>query len=33
MWLAVPDEQPAVSNEAAVVLKPGAIQVCVLFAF
>lgn len=32
MWLAVPDEQPAASNEAAVVLKPGAIQVCVLFA-
>ncbi len=32
MWLAVPDEQPAVSNEAAIVLKPGAIQVCVLFA-
>jgi len=32
MWLAVPDEQPAASNEAAVVFKPGAIQVCVLFA-
>ncbi|WP_221896891.1 sodium:proton antiporter NhaD [Bathymodiolus japonicus methanotrophic gill symbiont] len=32
MWLAVPDEQPAATNEAAVVLKPGAIQVCVLFA-
>lgn len=31
MWLAVPDEQPAATNEAAVELKPGAIQVCVLF--
>ena len=31
MWLAVPDEQPAATNEAAVQLKPGAIQVCVLF--
>jgi len=33
MYLAVPDEQPAVSTEAAVQMKPGAIQVCVLFAF
>ncbi|TXL13979.1 sodium:proton antiporter [Methylococcaceae bacterium HT4] len=31
MWLAVPDEQPAATNQAAVELKPGAIQVCVLF--
>jgi len=31
MSLAVPDEQPPKTNEAAVVLKPGAIQVCVLF--
>ncbi len=33
MYLAVPDEQPAATNEAAVMMKPGAIQVCVLFAF
>ena len=31
MYMAVPDEQPVATNEAAVVLKPGAIQVCVLF--
>jgi len=32
MYLAVPDEQPLATNEAAIKLKPGAIQVCVLFA-
>ena len=32
MYLAVPDEQPVATNEAAVQLKPGAVQVCVLFA-
>nr|WP_233144523.1 sodium:proton antiporter NhaD [Methyloprofundus sedimenti] len=32
MYLAVPDEQPHATNEAAIKLKPGAIQVCVLFA-
>jgi len=32
MYLAVPDEQPKASNEAAIELKPGAIQVCLLFA-
>ncbi len=31
MYFAVPDEQPPVTHEEAVVLKPGAIQVCVLF--
>jgi len=31
MSMAVPNEQPPTSTEAAVVLKPGAIQVCVLF--
>jgi Na+/H+ antiporter NhaD/arsenite permease-like protein len=31
MYFAVPDEQPKVSNEAAVQLKPGAIQICVMF--
>lgn len=31
MYLAVPDEQPLATNEAAVELKPGAIQICVLF--
>jgi len=31
MSMAVPNEQPPASNEAAIVLKPGAIQVCVLF--
>ncbi len=33
MYLAVPDEQPAASTEAAIQMKPGAIQVCALFAF
>ncbi len=33
MYLAVPGEQPSASNEAAVKLKPGAVVVCVLFAF
>ena len=31
MYFAVPDEQPLASSEAAVQLKPGAIQICVLF--
>ncbi len=31
MYLAVPDEKPSATNEAAIMLKPGAIQVCVLF--
>lgn len=31
MYFAVPDEQPEASNEAAVELKKGAIQICVLF--
>ncbi|MCX7088925.1 MAG: sodium:proton antiporter NhaD [Methylococcales bacterium] len=31
MYFAVPDEQPAATDEEAVQLKPGAIQVCVLF--
>ncbi len=31
MYLAVPDEQPTATEEEAVTLKPGAIQVCVLF--
>jgi Na+/H+ antiporter NhaD/arsenite permease-like protein len=31
MYFAVPDEHPKVSSEAAVQLKPGAIQVCALF--
>lgn len=31
MSMAVADEQPEATNEAAVVLKPGAIQVCILF--
>jgi len=31
MYFAVPDEQPPTTHEDAVVLKPGAIQVCVLF--
>jgi Na+/H+ antiporter NhaD/arsenite permease-like protein len=31
MYFAVPDEQPKASSEAAVQLKPGAIQICVLF--
>ncbi|MBF6647153.1 sodium:proton antiporter NhaD [Methylobacter sp. BlB1] len=31
MYFAVPDEQPQATSEQAVQLKPGAIQVCVLF--
>jgi Na+/H+ antiporter NhaD/arsenite permease-like protein len=31
MYFAVPDEQPQASSEAAVQLKPGAIQICALF--
>lgn len=31
MYFAVPDEQPQSSNEAVVKLKPGAIQICILF--
>ncbi len=31
MYFAVPDEQPKASSEAAVQLKPGAIQICGLF--
>lgn len=31
MYMAVPDAQPTATNEAAVQLKPGAIQVCILF--
>ncbi|MGJ0483701.1 MAG: sodium:proton antiporter NhaD [Methylomicrobium sp.] len=31
MYFAVPDEQPKASDEEAVVLKPGAIQICVMF--
>jgi Na+/H+ antiporter NhaD/arsenite permease-like protein len=31
MYFALPDEQPAVTNEKAVVLKPGAIVICVMF--
>jgi Na+/H+ antiporter NhaD/arsenite permease-like protein len=31
MYFAVPDEQPNASEEEAVVLKPGAIQICVMF--
>ncbi|MGZ8191998.1 MAG: sodium:proton antiporter NhaD [Methylobacter sp.] len=33
MYFAVPDEQPKPSSEATVQLKPGAIQICVLFLF
>ncbi len=33
MYFAVPDEQPKASDEAAVQLKPGAIQICVMFLF
>lgn len=33
MYFAVPNEQPKPSSEAAVQLKPGAIQICVLFLF
>ncbi len=31
MYMAVPDEKPAATEEEAAVLKPGAIQICVLF--
>jgi len=31
MYMAVPDEHPQVSEEGLVKLKPGAVQVCVLF--
>jgi len=31
MYFAVPDEQPNATDEEAVVLKPGAIQICVMF--
>lgn len=31
MYFAVPDEQPQATSEAAVQLKPGAVQVCSLF--
>jgi len=31
MWQAIPDERPQATNEAAVVMKPGAWQVCGLF--
>jgi Na+/H+ antiporter NhaD/arsenite permease-like protein len=31
MYFAVPDEQPKETTEAAVMLKPGAIQICVMF--
>ncbi len=31
MYFAVPDEQPLTTSEAAVQLKPGAIQICALF--
>jgi len=31
MYFAVPNEQPKASSEAAVQLKPGAIQICVMF--
>jgi Na+/H+ antiporter NhaD/arsenite permease-like protein len=33
MYFAVPDEQPKASGEEAVRLKPGAIQICVMFLF
>ncbi len=33
MYFAVPNEQPKETNEAIVVLKPGAIQICVMFLF
>lgn len=33
MYFAVPNEQPKETNEAVVVLKPGAIQICVMFLF
>ena len=31
MYFAVPDEQPVASDEEAVILKPGAVQICVMF--
>jgi len=31
MYFAVPDEQPKATDEAAVMMKPGAITICVLF--
>ncbi len=31
MWQAVPDEQPKATDEAAVVMKPGALVICGLF--
>jgi Na+/H+ antiporter NhaD/arsenite permease-like protein len=31
MYFALPDEQPAASNEAAVQLKPGALVICFMF--
>lgn len=31
MYFAVPDEQPKSTGEEAVLLKPGAVQICVLF--
>ncbi|GAB6141846.1 sodium:proton antiporter NhaD [Methylosoma difficile] len=33
MYFAVPNEQPKETSEEAVVLKPGAIQICVMFLF
>ncbi|PPD40853.1 MAG: sodium:proton antiporter [Methylobacter sp.] len=33
MYFAVPNEQPKETNEAVVVLKPGAVQICVMFLF
>lgn len=33
MYLAVPDEQPKISTEEAVQLKPGALIICVMFLF
>ncbi len=33
MYLAIPDGHPEKSDETAVELKPGAIQICLLFAF
>lgn len=31
MWQAIPDEQPKATDEAAVVMKPGALVICGLF--
>jgi len=33
MYFAVPDEQPKATDEAAVMMKPGAITICVMFLF